>query len=369
MATQIQVRRDTTANWDGATVTLAEGEIGLEMETSPADGSKVNGVKIGDGATEWGSLEYATLVFEHPNTVVDVDNNTLYIKGRSSQTGKLLLVEGSDADVLLSIADNGTILFNEGGAGQVDFGGGSNGTGVTIQANGDIELTAASRIEMGSTIAGVTSAGSGVEMTTETEYGRLHLKSTTSANDTDDMITVTKGTSAKFIVEANGDIETLGKINSSGIVTCQGITNSTTAISANTKVTNVTDPVDLQDAATKAYVDGYNKAGHATFNVSVTSSACTALGDAVTVGRINSVALTGDQITIDLDANFSSDEYVTIISGHAVGTTAHGHPMTFYGSSGTNGLSSKTTSAFKFKPRQSGSSTITYVVMVSAYEA
>ena len=36
---------------------------------------------------------------------------------------------------------------------------------------------------------------------------------------------------------------------------------------------------------------------------------------------------------------------------------------------GTNGLTTKTTGLFKFKPRQSGSSTITYVVMVSAYEA
>tara|TARA_R100000655_G_scaffold2919_2_gene11115 strand:+ start:7329 stop:8498 length:1170 start_codon:yes stop_codon:yes gene_type:complete len=220
MATQIQVRRDITANWSSQV--LAEGEIGLELDAAIADGSKVNGIKIGDGTTAWSALEYASLVFEHANTVVDGDNNTLYIKGKGSQSGKLVLVEGSDADVLLSIADDGTILFNEAGSGQVDFGGGSNSTGVTIQANGDIEMSAASRLEMGSTVAGSTSAGSGVEMTTETNYGRVHLKANSSANDTDDMITVTKNTTANFVVEADGDVACTGVTASDNITAAAG---------------------------------------------------------------------------------------------------------------------------------------------------
>lgn len=47
---QIQVRRDTAANWTSAAPTLAAGEIGFETDTSK--------LKIGDGSTVWASLDY-----------------------------------------------------------------------------------------------------------------------------------------------------------------------------------------------------------------------------------------------------------------------------------------------------------------------
>ena len=51
MATKIQVRRDTAADWTSNNPTLAAGEIGFESDT--------NKFKIGDGATAWTSLNYA----------------------------------------------------------------------------------------------------------------------------------------------------------------------------------------------------------------------------------------------------------------------------------------------------------------------
>ena len=51
MATQIQFRRDTAANWTSANPTLASGEIGLETDTSKW--------KLGNGSTAWNSLAYA----------------------------------------------------------------------------------------------------------------------------------------------------------------------------------------------------------------------------------------------------------------------------------------------------------------------
>lgn len=51
MSTQIQLRRDTAADWTSNDPTLAEGEIGWESDT--------NLFKIGDGSTAWTSLEYA----------------------------------------------------------------------------------------------------------------------------------------------------------------------------------------------------------------------------------------------------------------------------------------------------------------------
>jgi len=50
MASIIQIRRDTAANWTSANPTLAQGELGLETDTLK--------VKAGDGSTAWTSASY-----------------------------------------------------------------------------------------------------------------------------------------------------------------------------------------------------------------------------------------------------------------------------------------------------------------------
>ena len=50
MATIIQRRRDTAANWTSNNPILADGEFGFETDTKKS--------KIGDGATSWTSLTY-----------------------------------------------------------------------------------------------------------------------------------------------------------------------------------------------------------------------------------------------------------------------------------------------------------------------
>ena len=50
MADQIQLRRDTAANWTSANPILASGEFGLETDTDQ--------FKVGDGTTAWTSLAY-----------------------------------------------------------------------------------------------------------------------------------------------------------------------------------------------------------------------------------------------------------------------------------------------------------------------
>ncbi len=54
MATKIQFRRDTSANWTATNPILAQGEIGIELVTFRQ--------KIGDGATAWNSLGYSLTV-------------------------------------------------------------------------------------------------------------------------------------------------------------------------------------------------------------------------------------------------------------------------------------------------------------------
>lgn len=53
MSVQIQFRRGTAASWTSANPVLAEGELGLETDSLA--------YKIGDGATAWSALSYATL--------------------------------------------------------------------------------------------------------------------------------------------------------------------------------------------------------------------------------------------------------------------------------------------------------------------
>lgn len=50
MASIIQIRRDTAANWTATNPTLAQGEIGIETDTLKA--------KVGTGATAWTGLSY-----------------------------------------------------------------------------------------------------------------------------------------------------------------------------------------------------------------------------------------------------------------------------------------------------------------------
>ena len=69
MASQIQIRRDTAANWTSTNPTLAEGELGLETDTRK--------LKIGDGITAWNDLEYYVNPSEG-GTVYERKSETFY---------------------------------------------------------------------------------------------------------------------------------------------------------------------------------------------------------------------------------------------------------------------------------------------------
>mgnify|MGYP000350585442 CR=1 FL=1 len=53
MAVQIQIRRDSAANWTSVDPVLADGELGYELDTDY--------LKIGDGVTAWSSLVYSNI--------------------------------------------------------------------------------------------------------------------------------------------------------------------------------------------------------------------------------------------------------------------------------------------------------------------
>ena len=55
MTAQVQLRRDTAANWLLADPVLADGEMGIDLTVSK--------VKIGDGTTTWSQLPYQDELF------------------------------------------------------------------------------------------------------------------------------------------------------------------------------------------------------------------------------------------------------------------------------------------------------------------
>jgi len=73
MADQIQLRRDTAANWTSANPTLASGEFGLETDTDQ--------FKVGDGTTAWSSLGYGGI--QGPQGIQGIQG----IQGETGPTG------------------------------------------------------------------------------------------------------------------------------------------------------------------------------------------------------------------------------------------------------------------------------------------
>lgn len=73
MADQIQLRRDTAANWTSANPTLASGEFGLETDTDQ--------FKVGDGTTAWTSLGYGGI--QGPQGIQGIQG----IQGETGPTG------------------------------------------------------------------------------------------------------------------------------------------------------------------------------------------------------------------------------------------------------------------------------------------
>ena len=95
MAIQIQIRRDTAANWTSVDPTLAEGEFGLETDT--------NQLKIGDGVLAWTALAY--FISGNP---FDQDLNTTDAVVFAGLTNNAIIYPTSDGTAGQSIVTDGS---------------------------------------------------------------------------------------------------------------------------------------------------------------------------------------------------------------------------------------------------------------------
>ena len=111
MPTQIQLRRDTAADWTSNNPTLAAGEFGWESDS--------NRFKIGTGSAAWNSLDYADTL----KTLGDISVNGSSIIAPSN--GDLTLTTSGSGKV--KISDAYTLPSSDGSANQVLQ---TNGSGV-----------------------------------------------------------------------------------------------------------------------------------------------------------------------------------------------------------------------------------------------
>lgn len=85
MASKVQYRRDTAANWTSNNPTLSSGEVGFETDTGK--------IKIGDGSTAWNSIDaiLATSAIEL-NTAYTLTSQTAAQKLFNASTNGALTV-------------------------------------------------------------------------------------------------------------------------------------------------------------------------------------------------------------------------------------------------------------------------------------
>ena len=100
MATRIQLRRDTEANWTSANPTLSAGELAYSTD--------VNKIKIGNGSSGWASLSYIT---DNTDEITEGVSNLFYTDERVDDRVAQLLTAGSN--ITLSYDDGaGTLTIS-----------------------------------------------------------------------------------------------------------------------------------------------------------------------------------------------------------------------------------------------------------------
>ncbi len=89
MAVKIQLRRDTAANWNSNNPILAEGEIGVELDT--------NRMKVGDGSTHWNDLSYAfeDYYVKTGETVANADKVDNFDASQTPQANQIPVLNGN----------------------------------------------------------------------------------------------------------------------------------------------------------------------------------------------------------------------------------------------------------------------------------
>lgn len=156
MAVQIQLRRDTAANWTSNNPILAQGEIGIETDTKKK--------KIGDGVTSWTSLSYEShtqLGDVGTNTHAQIDSHISNVNNPHSVTANQVLPDqsGHSGQFLQTDGANADWVTVSGGAGSgitIEEGGVEQGSGIDT-----LNFESGATVDIDGTTANITISGGG----------------------------------------------------------------------------------------------------------------------------------------------------------------------------------------------------------------
>jgi hypothetical protein len=157
VATRIQLRRDTEANWTSANPTLSSGELAYSTD--------VNKIKIGNGSSSWSSLSYIT---DTTDKITEGISNLFYTDERVDDRVSQLLTAGSN--ISLSYNDEaGTLTIS---ATEDDLS--NNTTNDLAEGNNNLYFT----VERAQDAVGemvTENTESGISVTYDDEAGKLNF--------------------------------------------------------------------------------------------------------------------------------------------------------------------------------------------------
>lgn len=203
MASKVQLRRDTAANWTSGNPTLDSGEIGWETDTRQ--------LKIGDGATAWTSLAYAAPV---ENFIARTSAKTM-----TSNTNLQALFDGTGGTTNGRLTVLGSVsYFFEASIALSSMSGTSGNFGFSIVGAGTATFTSAAWHAIG------------LDATTQNTAAAVGGIWSASSAETGNVITAGTGTAASAIIKG------IFRINAGGTIipSIQLTTAATAAIAVNT---------------------------------------------------------------------------------------------------------------------------------------
>lgn len=205
MATKIQLRRDTAAQWTANNPTLSAGELGYETDTKK--------VKIGNGSDAWNSLSYIQIELGTDTTgnyvaTVSGTSNQVSVSGSGSESASVTISLPQDiattssptfAGATLDAVQVGVTASNEidtsSGNLTIDSAGGTTTVDDNLVVNGDL------------TVSGTTTTVSTEEVNIADNIIVLNSNATGTPNENAG-VEIERGDSANVVLRWNESLDT-----------------------------------------------------------------------------------------------------------------------------------------------------------------